>query len=376
MPWSTIVIGVSRLKGWGRGIAVSEFARSVVAQVVEAGIVNDEIVVRRVTCAVDCGQVINPMKWAQIESGIIYGLSMMTEKIEIVDGVVQQRNYDGFPILRMNRTPQIHAIILPSENKPTGIGEVALPPVNAAVSNAIYAATGVRLTRCPCRMLGMSMCPLSQVVQKRRMRCPNDQSQSVYSWRRGILSTVVLAEETTNQKPEEQEVSPEEVQQGISAFQDVYEVLQHPRCLNCHPSGDAPLQTDKSIPHAMNITRASTDAGLECATCHQTKNSEAYGVDGGPPGAPNWHLPEKEMPLIFEGRSVVELCLQLKDPVRNGHKTLDQLYLHVAHDPLVLWGGTLGIEQTALSHDKFARQFKTWVDAGAPCPTVSDSVEK
>ena len=120
-------------------------------------------------------------------------------------------------------------------------------------------------------------------------------------------STVVLAEETTNQKPEEQEVSPEEVQQGISAFQDVYEVLQHPRCLNCHPSGDAPLQTDKSIPHAMNITRASTDAGLECATCHQTKNSEAYGVDGGPPGAPNWHLPEKYFspalnPKLFETR--------------------------------------------------------------------------
>ena len=136
--------------GWGRGIAVSEFARSVVAQVVEAGIVNDEIVVRKVTCAVDCGLVINPdVVRAQIESGIIYGLSMMTEKIEIVNGVVQQRNFDGFPVLRMNRAPKIHAIILQSDNKPTGIGEVALPPVNAAVSNAIFAATGVRLTKMP-----------------------------------------------------------------------------------------------------------------------------------------------------------------------------------------------------------------------------------
>lgn len=193
-----------------------------------------------------------------------------------------------------------------------------------------------------------------------------------------LMSTVVLAEETTSQRPEEQEISIEQVQQGISAFQDVYEVLQHPRCLNCHPTGDAPLQTDDSIPHAMNITRASTDAGLECATCHQTQNSEAYGVKGGPPGAPNWHLPEKEMPLIFEDRTVVELCIQLKDPAQNGHKTLDQLYLHVAHDPLVLWGWYPGGDRTEppLPHEKFARQFKTWVDAGAPCPTVSDSAEK
>ena len=136
--------------GWGRGIAVSEFARSVVAQVVEAGIVDNEIVVRHVTCAVDCGMVINPdVVRAQIESGIIYGLSMMTEKIEFKDGVVQQRNFDTFPAMRMNRVPVIHSILLPSDNKPTGIGEIALPPVNAAVSNAIYAATGVRLTKMP-----------------------------------------------------------------------------------------------------------------------------------------------------------------------------------------------------------------------------------
>ena len=126
------------------------FAKSVVAQVVEAGIVNNKIVVRHVTCAVDCGLVINPdVVRAQIESGIIYGLSMMTEKIEFVDGVVQQRNFDAFPALRMNQTPEINAIIVPSDNKPTGIGEVALPPVNAAVSNAIYASTGVRLTKMP-----------------------------------------------------------------------------------------------------------------------------------------------------------------------------------------------------------------------------------
>ena len=137
-------------EGWGRGIAVSEFARSIVAQVVEAGIVDDEIVVRHVTCVVDCGLVINPdVVKAQMEGAIIYGLSMMREKIEFVDGVVQQRNFDSFPALRMHQTPTIDAIILSSENDPTGIGEICLPPVNAAVSNALYASTGIRLTTMP-----------------------------------------------------------------------------------------------------------------------------------------------------------------------------------------------------------------------------------
>ena len=136
--------------GWGRGFAISEFAKSIVAQVVEAGIVNNRIVVRHVTCVVDCGLVVNPdVVRAQMEGGIIFGLSMMNESIDVVDGVVQQRNFDGFPLMRMHETPEIHTVILESDNAPTGIGEIALPPVNAAVSNAIFAATGVRLTHMP-----------------------------------------------------------------------------------------------------------------------------------------------------------------------------------------------------------------------------------
>ena len=76
----------------------------------------------------------------------------------------------------------------------------------------------------------------------------------------------------------ENPINSELMKKGVEAFDDVYKVLQHPRCLNCHPSGDAPLQSDESKPHAMNITRASVEAGLECAACHQEKNSETYGV--------------------------------------------------------------------------------------------------
>ena len=137
-------------EGWGRGFAMSEFGGSVVAQVVEAGIIEDKIVVRHVTCATDCGLVVNPnIVRDQIESGIIFGLSMLEQKIDIVDGVVQQKNFDDFPVMRMYQVPIIHTILIPSESKPTGIGEISLPPIHAAVANAIYAATGVRLTHMP-----------------------------------------------------------------------------------------------------------------------------------------------------------------------------------------------------------------------------------
>jgi len=157
---------------------------------------------------------------------------------------------------------------------------------------------------------------------------------------------------------------------GTRAFVDVARVLQSPRCMNCHPSGDRPLQTDQARPHAMNISRASVAAGLPCSTCHQERNSEVVGVPGGPPGAPHWGMPAAEMPLVFQGKTPTALCEQLKDPARNGRKTLAQLVEHVAHDPLVLWGWSPGGKRSIppLSHANFVAAFTAWVAAGAPCP--------
>lgn len=200
-----------------------------------------------------------------------------------------------------------------------------------------------------------------------------------------VQAEVLLPVDSTStqkaQDTEEQRIDStdhhEQNARGVDAFNTVYSVLQHPRCLNCHPSGDAPLQYEDSRPHSMNVTRSSTEAGLQCATCHQEKNSEAYGVQGGPPGAPNWHLPDADMPLIFEGRTASELCQQLKNPEQNGHKTLEQLYAHIAYDPLVLWGwepgGTRSVPPVA--HAKFVEQFRLWVDVQAPCPTESSVLE-
>jgi hypothetical protein len=157
---------------------------------------------------------------------------------------------------------------------------------------------------------------------------------------------------------------------GQRAFVEVARVLQSPRCRNCHPAGDAPLQTDAGVPHAMNISRASNAAGLPCATCHQTRNAEDIGIPDGPPGAPHWGLPPAATPMVFEGRTVTALCEQLKDPARNGDRTLAELLEHVTSDALVLWGWKPGRKRTVppLTHAAFVAAFTTWVDAGGACP--------
>jgi hypothetical protein len=157
---------------------------------------------------------------------------------------------------------------------------------------------------------------------------------------------------------------------GAKAFAQVAKVLQSPRCRNCHPAGDRPLQTDAGRPHKMNVSRRSGEAGLPCATCHQERNSEAVGVDGGPPGAPHWGLPPAATPMVFEGRTPRALCEQLRDPAQTGGRDLAALLHHVSEDPLVLWAWDPGGARTKppITHAAFVAAFTTWVESGGACP--------
>ncbi len=118
-------------KGRFRGISASDTIGSFVAQVAEISMAPDgKVRVHRVVCAVDCGWIINPdtIK-AQIESGIIYGLTAaLYGEITIKNGRVAQNNFNDYPVLRMNEAPQIEVYIVPSTEIPGGIGEVATPP--------------------------------------------------------------------------------------------------------------------------------------------------------------------------------------------------------------------------------------------------------
>lgn len=137
--------------GWGRGVAVHKSFHTYAAQVVEAGVFDGRIKVRKVWCAVDCGIAVNPaIVRAQMESGIIFGLSAaLDQRIDIVNGEVQQQNYDTFGALRMFESPEIEVEIIESNEDPMGVGEPGVPPVAPAVAAAIFDATGVRLRKMP-----------------------------------------------------------------------------------------------------------------------------------------------------------------------------------------------------------------------------------
>ncbi|HEX3847399.1 MAG TPA: molybdopterin cofactor-binding domain-containing protein, partial [Steroidobacteraceae bacterium] len=121
------------------------------AQVAEISVAGGEVKVHKITCVVDCGHMVNPrIVESQMESGIIFGLTAaLWGDITLVGGRVQQRNFNSYRLLRNNETPAIDVHLLPSEEPPGGIGEVAVPLVAPAVCNAIFAATGKRLRSLP-----------------------------------------------------------------------------------------------------------------------------------------------------------------------------------------------------------------------------------
>jgi hypothetical protein len=168
-------------------------------------------------------------------------------------------------------------------------------------------------------------------------------------------------------------LAPPASSRGLEAFAVIQKVLQHPRCQNCHIPGDAPLQFDAGLPHGQNVLRGSEgkgSPGLACSTCHDTRNPPAAYGPHVPPGAPNWHLPPPSQKMVFINVSAADLCASLKDPSKNGGKDLAALLKHVSSDPLVLWSWDPGPGRAPVDtpHADFVAAFRTWMDAGAPCP--------
>lgn len=160
--------------------------------------------------------------------------------------------------------------------------------------------------------------------------------------------------------------------QAANPFLRIATVLQHPRCLNCHPRGDNPLQGNDSHPHLMKITRGADDRGAvaaRCNACHRDENNEATGV----PGAPHWALAPATM--AWQGLSPGELCAVLKNPQLNGNRNLAALVTHMSEDSLVRWGWEPGkdIEGNArepvpIPHAEFVSLLKEWAAMDGVCP--------
>ena len=135
-----------------RGIAVAQSFGSYVAEVAEISLAADGTPkVHKVVAAVDCGMTVNPQTIArQIEGSIVYGLSAaLYGRITLKDGRVEQGNFHDYPVLRITEMPQVQVHILPSTEKPGGIGEPGTPPIAPAVANALFAASGKRLRSLP-----------------------------------------------------------------------------------------------------------------------------------------------------------------------------------------------------------------------------------
>jgi hypothetical protein len=154
--------------------------------------------------------------------------------------------------------------------------------------------------------------------------------------------------------------------QGI-AFERLAEVLMHPRCLNCHRR-EAPRQGDDARAHVPPVVRGPDNTGvsaMRCANCHRDSNNPASGV----PGAPHWQLAPTSMG--WNGLSVGGLCQAIKDPKRNGGRSLQELVEHVEHDALVRWAWDPGKNRApiAIAHREFVEAFKAWVATGGMCPS-------
>jgi len=156
---------------------------------------------------------------------------------------------------------------------------------------------------------------------------------------------------------------------SVAAFKQVYAVLMSPRCMNCHPAGNIPLQGDDSHLHTMLPKRGVEGKGvlaMKCSNCHQAENTPGLHT---PPGNPNWHLPPDNMKMVFQGRSANQLAKQLVNPKQNGNKGMKELIAH-ADDGLVLagWNPGEGRSLPPISHAEFKKAWLKWLQTGAFAP--------
>jgi cytochrome c5 len=155
---------------------------------------------------------------------------------------------------------------------------------------------------------------------------------------------------------------------SAAMFTELGKVLTHPRCTNCHPAGDRPHQGDESRLHQPPVARGADGHGVEtmrCSICHGNANFEPGRV----PGHPEWHLAPREM--AWEGKTIAEICAQIKDPSRNGGRKVEDLIHHIGEDTLVGWAWHPGFGRSPApgTQAQAGALVEAWAKAGAACPS-------
>jgi hypothetical protein len=154
---------------------------------------------------------------------------------------------------------------------------------------------------------------------------------------------------------------------SAALFTEAGKVLTSARCVNCHPAGDRPLQGETHRLHQPPVERGADGFGvvpMRCATCHQSANFDPAGM----PGHPHWHLAPREM--AWQGKTLGEICAQIKDPARNGGRSLEQVLTHMATDTLVGWAWSPGFgrEPAPGTQQELGALIEAWMKSGAVCP--------
>ena len=185
----------------------------------------------------------------------------------------------------------------------------------------------------------------------------------------GMLTAYALSDgpSETLATPESFAAISDTAARSAALFAEVGKVLTHPRCVNCHPAGDRPHQGELGRLHQPPVERGIDGHGtaaMRCSICHQNANFDPGRV----PGNPAWQLAPREM--AWEGKTIGEICVQIKDAARNGGRKPEDLIHHIGEDTLVGWAWAPGYGRAAApgTQKEAGALVEAWVRTGAVCP--------
>lgn len=187
-----------------------------------------------------------------------------------------------------------------------------------------------------------------------------------------LSTTVALAAEADLRRSESFDAIQDRIERSVALFGEMAKVITHPRCMNCHPADNIPRQGDEQRLHRPPMVRGGEasfgPSGLHCNSCHGSENLAVVGHDRDIPGHDPWQLAPASMGWI--GLSVHEICVQLKDPARNGNRSLADIHKFLATDGLVGWGWHPGKGREAApgTQEILGELTQAWIQTGAACP--------
>lgn len=182
-----------------------------------------------------------------------------------------------------------------------------------------------------------------------------------------LAAGAALGQTSELRSPQSFESIADKTERSRALFTEAGKVILSPRCQNCHPNGDRPTQGDDMHLHQPMVVRGQANMGataLRCMTCHQGANFAPAGV----PGHPQWHL--APLTMAWQGKSLGQICAQVKDRKRNGGKSLAQIQEHMGHDALVGWAWNPGANRAPApgTQAQFGQLIEAWIASGAACP--------